>query len=133
MPSTFTFSGYGPHFAVLRSYVAGISATWVSGASSTLLGQTWRLQGIFGGVTTYQDVLLSAAFLAPSSNRYTPDHLVEDYYYVNLPSTTHINPLPINVRVIFSPGSLTPYLDLDSLGFPTRYFLDLTPPPPVWP
>lgn len=125
MPSPFTFTGYGGKFAVLRSYIKGVCASWVSGSSSSLTGDIWRVEGIYTGIDTYQDILFYHPFLLASSNRYTPDRAILDYYYVNLPSPVHIPPLPINVGIKRKPGTSHLYLNLDSLGFPDFYYLDL--------
>ena len=131
--AVFTFAGYGKDFAVIRNYVRGVAASWVAGSSSSLIGDKWRIQGVFGGINTYQDILFYHPFLAASSNRYTPGFVVLDYYYINLPSLTPINPLPIQVAVKHKPGTRDLYLNLDSLGFPDFYYLDLPQPPQVWP
>jgi len=133
MPTPFSFSGYGGKFAINRGYINGVCASWVNGSTGSLIGNIWRIQGVFGGVTTYQDIEFLPNFLAANTNRYTPDHLVVDCYYVNLPSPTHIPPLPINVSLYTDPVTLKVYLNLDSLGFPQLYFLDLPAPPQRWP
>jgi hypothetical protein len=131
--SVFTFAQLGGQFCIWRHYFRGICASWVAGSDSSLIDNVWKVQGVFGGVTTYQEFILYPPFLEPSSNRYTPDHVVLDHYYVNLPSMAHINPLPIDVTIRFKPGTRNMYLSLDSLNFPDFYYLDLDPPTPVWP
>jgi len=133
MPSVFSFSGLGGQFNTLRHYFKGLASSWVHGSTSTLVDNVWRVRGTYFGTDTYQEYVLYAPFLVPSSNRYTPDHIVTDHYYVNLPSTTHLNPLPINVRVHVRPDTKDLYLSLDSLGFLDIYYLDLAPYTRKWP
>jgi len=133
MPATFSFSGLGGKYVVLRHYFKGLVASWVNGATSSFDGHEWRLTGVYTGVTTYQSIFLLPNYVAVSTNRYTPDHMIEDYYYVNEPSPTHINPLPINVQVHIQPTTLDYYLSIDSLGFPDLYYLELPQPTPKWP
>jgi len=99
----------------------------------TLVGNTWRIKGTYTGIDTYEEYVLYPPYLLASSNRYTPDHIILDHYYVNLPSTAHINPLPINVQIKFKPGTRDMYLSLDSLGFPDIYYLALPQITPKWP
>ena len=133
MPSVFTFSGNGGHFNTLRHYFKGLVSSWVAGSVSTLTDNVWRVEGIYFGTDTYQEYVLYNPFLVPSSNRYTPDHFIVDHYYVNLPSSTHINPLPIDVAPHVHPITKELYLSVDSLNFPDLYYLDLLPYDKVWP
>src|SRR4029450_11919205 len=133
MPSLFSFSGVGGHFAMMRHYFKGLATTWVTGSTVTLTDNVWRVEGVYFGTTTYEEYELYEPFLAPSSNRYTPDHFVLDHYYVNLPSTTHIDPLPIDVSVKVHPVTFDLYLSVDSLNFSDWYYLDLLPYARKWP
>lgn len=132
MTSVFTFGGYGGKFSVQRNYIAGVCASWVPGSVDTLSSNVWRVQGVFGGVTTYQEYVFYPNFLDCVASRYTPDRFILDHYYVNLPSTTHLNPLPIIIGITYHPITSKLYLDIDSLGFPDMYFLDLPPCPIEW-
>jgi hypothetical protein len=118
---------------MLRHYFKGVVTSWVSGSTLTLTGDVLRVQGVYTGITTYQEYVFYHNFLAPSSNRYTPDHFILDHYYVNLPSPTHINPLPINIQIKRRPGTYDQYLSIDSLNFPDLYWLDLPQIAPKWP
>lgn len=133
MPAVYTFTGLGGQFCNIRHYFKGLATSWVSGSVQTLADNVWHIEGVYGGVTTYEEYVLYPPFVLPSSNRYTPDHFILDHYYVNLPSPTHINPLPINVQVVFKPGTRDMYLSVDSLNFPDIYYLDLAQISPVWP
>jgi hypothetical protein len=133
MPSAFTFDGLFGTFVTLRHYFKGLATTWVASSTSTLIDNVWRVEGTYFGTDTYEEYVLYPNFLVPSSNRYTPDHFVTDHYYVNLPSTTHLNPLPIDVAIKFKPGTRDMYLSVDSLNFPDWYYLDLPQITPKWP
>ena len=133
MPSVFSFTGLGGHFAVNRGYIAGVCSSWVSGSTAVLSGDVWRITGVYGGVTTYEEYVFYHNFLQQNTNTYTPDHFVIDHYYINEPSPTHINPLPINVKLKYHPITFKLYINIDSLGFPDLYYLDLPSPTPVWP
>ena len=133
MPSVFTFDELGGQFRVMRHYIKGLVTSWVNSSTSTLTDNVWRIEGTFLGTDTYEEYVLRDTFLPPSSNRYTPDHIVQDHYYVNLPSTAHLNPLPIDVKVHIRPSTKDVYLSLDSLNFPALYYLDLAPYALKWP
>ena len=133
MPSSFTFSALGGQFNVLRHYFKGLATTWVAGSVVTQVDNVWRVEGTYFGTDTYEEYVLYNPFLVPSSNRYTPDHFILDHYYVNLPSTVHLNPLPIDVNVRVHPVTKDYYLSVDSLNFADWYYLDFLPYDRPWP
>jgi len=133
MTSVFTFAQLGGQFNVLRHYFKGIATTWVSGSTLSITDNVLRVRGMYTGVDTYEEYVLYTPILTPSSNRYTPDHMVLDHYYVNLPSTVHINPLPIDVSIRYNPFNMGYYISLDSLNFPDWYYWDWPPYSRVWP
>jgi hypothetical protein len=123
--------GMGGQFSLFRPYFKGVASSWVSGAVSTLAGTTWRLEGTYTGIDTYQEATLKPQFFAPNTNTYTPDWILSDYYYVNVPGPP-LTTLPLNIKFVFKPGTYDIYLSIDSLNFPDWYFLDLPPSPTVW-
>lgn len=123
--------GLGGRFSLFRPFFKGVCSTWVSGSTNTLSGYTWKLEGVYTGITTYQQVTFLPNFFNPNTNHYTIDHILTDYFYVNVPGGP-LPTLPLRPAWKFKPGTQDLYLSLDSLVFPDWYYLDLPPSPTVW-
>jgi len=116
---------------LFRPYFKGIACTWVHGSTSSLVGTTWDIVGVYTGITTHQVMTFKPEFFTPNTNNYTLDWILSDYYYVNDPGPP-LATLPIDSALIFKPGTPDIYLSLDSLNFPDWYYLDLPYSPTAW-
>lgn len=114
-----------------RPYVYGFVSSWVANSEQFFDGETWRITGVYGGITTYQQVTFRSEFMSEYTNHLTFDHILSDYYYLNVPGA----PLPtlaVNLRIVRQPSSNHNYFSIDSLGFPDLYWLTLPPYPTAW-
>jgi hypothetical protein len=116
---------------LFRPYIKGIAVTWVPGSTIVPVTDGWDVVGVYTGITTHQRVTLKHEFYVPSTNRYTLDWVICDYWYKNDPAAP-FGTLPIDSALIIKPGTVEQYLSLDSLNFPDWYYLDLPPCPTSW-
>jgi hypothetical protein len=126
-----SIAGLGGHFFVHRPYIKGIACTWVHGATSVLSGYTWTITGVYTGITTYQLMTFKPEFFDWNSNKKTIDHLLTDYYYVNVPGGP-LATLSLNPQLLYKPDTFDLYLSLDSLRFTDWYYLELPASPDGW-
>lgn len=123
--------GLGGRYNLFRPYFKGVVSSWVAGSTSSFSGLSWKIEGNYTGIDTYQLVTFIPQFYAPSTNSYTIDHILTDYYYVNAGGAP-LATLPLNPQWVIRPGTVDMYLSLDSLGFPDLYWLDLPPAHTRW-
>lgn len=127
-----SITGLGGRYLLFRPYIKGVVTSWVAGSTSTLSGTSWRVEGIYTGIDTYQQVTFKSEFLNANTNVYTIDWILTDYFYVNAGGPP-LATLSLKPRWRMRPGTVDFYLSLDSLDFPDLYFQDLPPSPAVWP
>lgn len=116
---------------MFRPYIYGFVTSWVADSISIFSDHTWVVDGVISGINTYQLVTFRPEFLTEHTNHLTFDHILSNYYYVNVPGGP-LATLPVNLRYHRRPSNGHLYMSIDSLGFSDLYYLDLPPYPTAW-
>lgn len=121
----------GGQFALQRSYLKGFVLVWQPGSTVITSGNPWVFEEhVYGGYRLH--IKFRSEWWNWSSNRYTPDWIVEDFYATAPGSSTPINQGGVLVGLSYDVDHPSYYISFITGAAPDPLWLDFPAAPSTY-